>query len=256
MTYSPSLTDSGTGIWRLGFNRPEKRNSLDPEVAAAIRAVLAEAAMAEQCRVVILEGDARAFCAGADFDALTRTGDDLVGSFTETESALAALAHDLRTLPKPTIAALRGNCYGAGVQMAAACDMRIAADDLVFAVPAVNLHLIYPVDALADLIDMAGKSAVKRLIYSAERFSAADCLALGFVDQAVPVAGFEAALMTLAEKIAATPSVVTEAYKRTIDHLAAGGSLNAAIDIRDAVNRAGPMEERLGAIAAQRAGKK
>lgn len=256
MTYAPKIENAGDGIWRIGFNRPDKRNSLDPVVTEGLRGALAAARASDDCRAVILEGDERAFCAGADFDALTSRPDDLIGSFDYSEAALAALAHDLRTLPKPTIAALRGGCYGAGVQMAAACDIRLAADDLTFAVPAVKLHLIYPIDALDDLIKLAGPGAVKRLIFTADPLGAEECLTLGFVDQVVPVAQFETALIDMAKKIAATPTLVTGAYKEIIDALADGASQNSVREVRDETNRAGPMEKRLAAIAAERAAKR
>ncbi len=126
---------------------------------------------------------------------------------------------------KPVIALIHGFCFGAGVGLAAGADLRIAADDAVFSVPAARLGVGYPPTALRSLVALMGPEPVKRLFFAAGRMTASDALAAGFVGEVCPKAEADRRAATLAAAIAAGAPLTIMAAKRAID--AAAGFAHA-----------------------------
>ena len=165
------------------IDNPAKRNSFSlamvDELYEAARGVAANPSI----RVVILRGaGTAAFSAGMDFDTLTEEA-DILGRFALADRKMERAAAALRAIEVPVVAALSGACIGGGVHVALTADIRFAADDLAFGIPAVALGIVYPLDALATLVALGGVSAAKTLLLDGRPIDAARALALGYVDR-------------------------------------------------------------------------
>ena len=135
-------------------------------------------------RVIIMSGAQNDFCAGADISEFDRVRKDASTARIYEASNIEAFAA-IRNCCVPTIAKIKGYCFGGGFGLAAACDLRIASDNARFAVPAAKLGLGYPVEAMADIVQAIGAQNAKSLLYTASRYSAEDMQRMGFLSEVV-----------------------------------------------------------------------
>jgi enoyl-CoA hydratase/carnithine racemase len=166
--------------------------------------------------VLVLTGAGEHFCAGADISELHsdgRGGDDY--SSVGAERALAEF-------PKPTLAAVRGFCVGGGCQLAAACDLRFAADDARFGITPAKLGIVYPVSAVTRLVRLVGPSAAKYLLYSAELVDAPHALRVGLLDEIVPPGDLDARVAAFAATLTTRSQLTQQATKDVVDSIVAG----------------------------------
>lgn len=184
----------------LVFDNPARHNALSVDMWQALPPLLAQAAADERVRLVVFQGaGGRAFASGADISQFEdqRASQDAVARYEAlSEEALVAI----QRLPRPTLACVRGWCLGAGVNVAMACDIRIASDDAVFGIPAARMGLGYRDSALKNLIDLVGPGAARDLFFTARRIDAAEALRLGLVTR---VAGADALSGLLADYVGA-----------------------------------------------------
>ncbi|SFH64813.1 enoyl-CoA hydratase-related protein [Albimonas pacifica] len=195
------------GIATLAISIPQKMNALDVEATAGMIEAL-EVAEAE-ARVLILTGlGGRAFISGADiggFDGPKQHGT----SFLDRQRRLAET-------PLPTIAAIRGYCIGGGLMTALNCDIRLAATDAQFGVPAAKLGIAYGHEGLARLVEAAGAARARRLLYAGDRVDAQTALAWGLVEHVLPPERLWDEAMDLARRIASNAPLSIHATKRTV----------------------------------------
>jgi enoyl-CoA hydratase len=165
------------GVARITISRPERRNALNhaalDELHDAVR-IVGEHGV----RVVVLTGDADHFCSGADLTEL----EDL--AFTR---ALRSMLDDLAALPAPTVAAISGACMGLGMQLALACDLRIATPDARFAVPVAKLGLMVDHWTVQRLVSCAGMSTARWMVMTARPVTAERAHQVGLVSELVEV---------------------------------------------------------------------
>lgn len=173
-----SLAHVDEGLTIVTLDRPERRNALDHATLEELTAVL-EGALDRPTRVLILTGAAGHFCAGAD---LTGVED---ASFA---TLLQGVLDRLRDVPFPTIAAIEGAALGAGTQLAVACDLRVAAADATFGIPAAKLGLMVDQWTVHRLMGMAGAGPARAMLLAAETYSGADAAGFGFVQKVGGVA--------------------------------------------------------------------
>ncbi len=239
-------------IATITIDNPAKRNSVDVAMLDALVAALRGAGGDPAVHAVVLRGAGeQAFCAGADFDALT-AGGDITARFSEMEASMERVDEAFADTAVPVIAALRGACLGGGVQLAIAADFRLASDDLKFGVPAVALGIVYPLSAIEEMVRVAGPAAVKALLIEGAPIGAEAALAKGFVDEVVAAADFEDRLAALVGRVVAHPPAAIRATKGIIGNAARGAPRSASVALRDAANRAGDLEQRLAEIARRR----
>jgi enoyl-CoA hydratase/carnithine racemase len=217
-TASPRLLASiQHGVATVVINAPERRNCIDLATWKAFPPLFTTLDSEPDVRVVILRGEGhQAFCAGADiaeFETARSTAEGSRAYETENVRAFEAVS----AVGKPVIALIHGFCFGAGVGLAAACDIRLASDDAVFAVPAARLGVGYPPVALKSLVALMGPEPVKRLFFSAGQMDAAKALAAGLVGEVFPKAALDETASTLAQAIAAGAPLTITAAKRAID---------------------------------------
>jgi enoyl-CoA hydratase len=163
-------------VGRITISRPDRRNALNHEALDELHEGV-RAASEDGVRVLVLTGDADHFCSGADLKEL----EDL--AFTR---ALRAMLDDLAALPVPTVAAISGACMGLGMQLALACDLRLATEDARFAVPVAKLGLMVDHWTVQRLALLAGHSTARWMVMTARPLTAERAHAVGLVHELVP----------------------------------------------------------------------
>lgn len=200
-------------VARLVINRPARKNALGAAMWASLPALLAKAAAS--ARVLILSGAGGNFCAGADISEFATVRKD-AETARAYEAVNSAAFRALRETPIPVIAAIDGICYGGGFGLAAACDMRLAAPDARFSVPAARLGLAYPQDAMADIVAACGPQLAKYLTFTGAVLSAEEALTAGFLMEVHLPAVLEARIDALACQIADAAPLSVKASKAAI----------------------------------------
>lgn len=168
------------------FSNPARHNALTYDMWRALPQALAGFSADPQVRVVVLAGDGdKAFVSGADISQfeVARGTDEAEHEYNRAvEEAFVAPIH----CAKPVIAKIRGTCMGGGLGLAAACDIRFAADDAVFRMPAARLGVGYGFSGMQRFVQMLGPLHTSDIFFSARRFDAQEALRMGFVNRVVP----------------------------------------------------------------------
>ena len=215
-------------IASITIDRPEKLNAVTPAMLEALEAALASIEADEAVRVVVLTGSGeRAFCAGADVDAWSSLAP--IDMWRTWVRAGHRAMDRLEGLRQPTIAALNGIAYGGGLELALACDLRIAADTVKVAAPEVGIGTIPAWGMTTRLAVVAGPARAKQMILTGEPIDARRAEAWGILSEVVPAADLQTAVHRTAERIAAQAPVAVQVAKQLIDGLRprASGSLEA-----------------------------
>lgn len=182
---STLLVSDDNGVRTLTLNRPEKLNALNTELTAALRDGLLAADSDKRVRAVVLTGNGRGFCAGADlgeFSTLTPENGHLVAE----RAALTAQTQKLpQALSKPVIAAINGPTVGGGAGLALGCDMIIAGDDLKFGFPEIR-HSIVPALVMTGLQRHFSRKLAFELISTGRMLSASELSELQVVNAVLP----------------------------------------------------------------------
>jgi enoyl-CoA hydratase/carnithine racemase len=197
------------------FDHPERHNAITAAMWEALPEVLAELARDDELRVAVLRGEGeRAFVSGADISEFQqqRSGDGAMAYEERNARAFEALA----AFPKPLLAMIHGHCVGGGMSIVIEADLRFAADDARFAVPAGRLGLGYPAASLGTLVRLVGPAVAKDLFFTARRFGADEAWRLGLLNEVVPKAALEARVRAVAGEIAANAPLTLRAAKRVI----------------------------------------
>ena len=214
------LMEKDGPIGWITFNQPEKRNAVSQEMWQRMPEYMRDLSADDAIRVVILRGagDA-AFVAGADisqFKDRRRNASDE----EEYRRISAAGSESLATLGKPLLAMIHGFCIGGGVGIAITCDMRIAADDARFGIPAARLGLGYHYRGMEKLMGLIGPAYTKELFFTARTdFSAQDALRMGLVNQVVPKADLERFTRDYALVMARNAPLTLRSAKATVEQL-------------------------------------
>jgi 2-(1,2-epoxy-1,2-dihydrophenyl)acetyl-CoA isomerase len=205
------------GIATLVMNRPERLNALNNELAMAVNNALSRIAEDQSVGVVVITGAGRAFCAGGDLGALAKGHQ--TGATHELEPLLRAgmqMVLKMRTMPQPVIAAINGAAAGAGMNIALAADIRIAAEEASFGQNFAKVGLFPDYGGTYFLPQLVGPAKAAELFYTGDMIDAKTALALGLVNQVVPAAQLEAEVKTLANKIAQGPALAIRAVKKAL----------------------------------------
>ena len=188
------------GVATVTLNRPDVRNAFNDEVIAELTACFEDLGGREDVRCIVLAGNGTAFCAGADLNWMKR-----MAGYTRAENVAdaAALAEMLRVIyacPKPTIARVQGDVYAGGTGLVAACDIAVSVDSAQYCLSEVKLGLI-PATISPYVIRAMGARAAHRYFLTAERFSAAEALRIGFVHEVVTAAALDAKVDELSQTL-------------------------------------------------------
>ncbi len=198
MTDSPAilLDRRGTAFW-ITINRPDKRNALNAEVVAGIRAGYAQAHADPEVRVIVLTGAGhKAFCAGADL----QPGKSFEFDLARPNSAYADLLREASNATLPSVARINGSCMAGGMGLLCMTDLAVAADSASFGLPEVKVG-VFPMQVLSLLKDMVAPRIVREWCLAGEPFTAAQALAAGLINHLVPAAELDAKTDWLVQRL-------------------------------------------------------
>ncbi|HEY6377605.1 MAG TPA: enoyl-CoA hydratase-related protein [Candidatus Dormibacteraeota bacterium] len=201
----------------LRLDDPERRNALDPVLAAAIRAAVASVGEDRGARCVVITGTGASFCSGADLGAVRQAASGVLARRELLQSYYRAFL-DLRDLDLPVIAAVNGPAIGAGLNLALCADIRIAGRSARFGATFVRLGIHAGGGATAMLSRLVGPGHAAELLLSGEIIDAARALEIGLVERLVDDSRLAAEAAALGASIATGAPAVMRMTKRTLRH--------------------------------------
>ena len=223
------------GVAVITMNRPERRNALSQEMLSALGTVLALCETDSDVGAVVLTGAGGGFCAGGDVKGMAENNAgrgprlDLDSRIHAQRLSQRATAGRLHKMPKPTLASLPGPAAGAGLALALACDLRIAAENAVLTTAFARVGFSGDYGGTYFLTQMLGSAKARELYLLSPVLSAKEALALGMVTKVVPDSEIDAAAHELALSLAQGPSIALGYIKRNINN-AETASLEACFD--------------------------
>lgn len=213
------------GVAVITMNRPERRNALSQEMLQAMGAVLAQCEIDPEVGAVVLTGAGGGFCAGGDVKGMA-AGDgvklDLDSRIHMQRISQRATAGRLHKMPKPTLASLPGAAAGAGLALALACDLRIAAEKAVMTTAFARVGFSGDYGGTYFLTQLVGTGKARELYFLSERVDMNEAQRLGLVNWTVPADELEKKTMEIAQRLASGPRVAYRYMKENLNCAAAG----------------------------------
>lgn len=209
-------------IARLVIDRPEKRNALSLQMWEALPAIFDRLAAEASVAVIVIQGAGReAFASGADIAELLAhaTGPDAASAFMKT---VHRAEETVANCPKPVIAMIAGSCYGGGLELATACDVRFAAAGSRFAAPPARLGVVYSLSSTRRLIELVGPGRARELLFSARVVDSTEAVAIGLIEREVAVADLEPETLRFAHEVSHRSQVSVRAAKRLVREILDG----------------------------------
>jgi enoyl-CoA hydratase len=211
------LAETADGVGWLVFNNPARRNAMSLDMWQTLVEILDRFESDPAVRVLVMRGaGGRAFVSGADisqFEDQRKNAEQAEAYERITQQA----RQRMDAFEKPLIAMIEGFCAGGGVRVALSADIRIAAEDAIFTIPAAKLGLGYNFESVAKLVAVVGPAVAKEMLLSGRRFSAQEALRVGLVNRVAPTGELESTVRQLASEIAANAPLTIRAAKLAID---------------------------------------
>jgi enoyl-CoA hydratase/carnithine racemase len=217
------LTQLRDGVLTVTLNRPDKRNALSPELFTAIGEAFVQADRAE-VHVVLLRANGPVFCAGIDLNSLAALGggDPRGEDFVTAGGKLQDIFMALERSGKPSVAAVQGAAVGAGLQLALACDLRVAAADARLGMYEIRYGIVPDLGGIHRVVQLCGPARAKDLAMTGRDVSAQEAARIGLVDRVVAPEDLESDSARLVAELTANSPIAVAAAKRLVDAAAAG----------------------------------
>jgi enoyl-CoA hydratase/carnithine racemase len=198
--------------------RPQRRNSLSLETLNELIAAAAACNAREDLRVVVLSGEGTSFCAGADLGVIAALFDSTMAhdALEDMADLGRRMADAIESIRAVTVAAIHGHCVGGGVVLAAACDLRLAAEGTEFSIPETAIGIPLAWGGIPRLVRTVGPAAAIDLILTCRVFGAAEAMELGFVNRVVGAADLESTAHDMARIMAERSLYVIEQTKAAV----------------------------------------
>jgi methylglutaconyl-CoA hydratase len=233
LTYHKILYELQDGIARITLNRPEKRNALNSEIVAELKAAISETGRDPQCRVVLLSGAGKDFCSGADLEGLDKTAQaDILDNMAGTRQT-ADLFLMMRNHPRPIVAAVQGRALAGGCGLATACDIILAAQSAQFGYPEVNIGFV-PAMVMAILRRSISEKAAFELVATGEIISASRAHELGLIHRIYSDDQFAHEVDAYAARLASKSASAVTLSKRLLynmDSMSFESALQSGVEI-------------------------
>jgi len=218
MSFETILYQIENSVLTITLNRPDKLNAMTPALLRELKEAFEHANNDSSVRVVVLTGAGRGFCAGADLAAASELM--MQGGFSYEEnlnSTYNPLILTMQSLQKPIIAAVNGVAAGAGMSLALACDIRIAAESASFLQAFVKIGLVPDSGSTWMLPRLIGMTKALELMLTGQRVSAAEALDLGIVNRVVADADLGSTVQQMAQMFAAAPTKAIGLIKQAVN---------------------------------------
>lgn len=214
-------------VARIWLNRPDVRNAFNEGVISELHAAFTAFAIDNELRAIVLGGRGKAFCAGADLSWMkAMAGFDWEQNRADAQ-ALADMLWAVWRCPVPVVGRVQGDCYAGGVGLAAVCDVLVAAEGVNFCLSEAKLGLL-PGTISPYVIRAMGEQAARRYFVTAERFSATQAAAMGFVHEVVAAEALDAKIDEIVATLVANGPMASRACKQLVQDVA-GMPLDATL---------------------------
>lgn len=251
MAYENILYEQDGTLLTITMNRPDKLNAVTDVMLGEMNDAFKQVEKDQSVRVVVLTGAGRGFCAGADLAAAQSRSDN--GHFDfghHLRTTLNPLVTRIRTLPKPVIAAINGVAAGAGMSIALACDITIAAESATFLQAFVKIGLIPDSGSTWLLPRLVGAARAMDLMLTGRKITAKEALEWGMINQVAEDAQLGTVVRALAQEFAAAPTATIGYIKRAVEY-ANFHSLEEALDYEaDIQDLAGKTADHIEGVTA------
>ncbi|MCA9927136.1 MAG: enoyl-CoA hydratase/isomerase family protein [Anaerolineales bacterium] len=218
------LTKQHDKVFEISLNRPDKRNAINRALYDGLKTAVIQANRTPGIRTVIIRGEGKAFSAGIDVSALLGMADHYGPNWQQRMRYITDDFQQVLTLLErlelPTIAVLHGHCLGLAMEMALACDIRIAAEGTKMGLPETRLGIIPDVGGTTRLTRLVGPARAKELVFTGRQFDMNYALRWGIVNDVVPADELMARAQALADEINQAAPLAVGMAKRVIDGLA------------------------------------
>ncbi len=212
------------------LNRPEVRNAFNAELIAEITRTFNNLGEQSDIRCIVLAANGSAFCAGADLSWMRSMAGYTREQNLADAAQLAAMMRTIYECPKPTIACIQGDVYAGGMGLVAACDMAVSVDTANFCLSEVKLGLL-PSTISPYVIRAMGARAAHRYFLTAEKFTAAEALRIGFVHEVVAADGLNAKVVGLSAALCNAGPVAVKLCKKLVQDVAGKAVTPALIEL-------------------------
>jgi 2-(1,2-epoxy-1,2-dihydrophenyl)acetyl-CoA isomerase len=232
------LAEIDGGVAVLTRNRPERRNALSSAMLGALASALERCEMDSTIGCVVLTGAGGAFCAGGDVKGMAEGADvgppgagrDIDSRIHQQRVSQRATSGRLYKMPKPTIAALPGAAAGAGLALALACDLRIAAENAVMTTAFARVGFSGDYGGTYFLSQLVGNAKAREMYFLSERVDMKEAARLGLVNWVVPTDALQAKTIEIARRLAAGPRVAYRYMKENLNR-ATNGAWDECMDL-------------------------
>ncbi len=211
-------------VW---LNRPDVRNAFNDEVISALTQAFAALSQDKDLRVIVLGAHGKAFCAGADLNWMRAMADYSWQQNKDDAQKLADMLWTLWQCPVPVVGRIQGDCYAGGLGLAAICDVLVASDAVTFCLSEARIGLL-PATISPYVVRALGEQASRRFMVTAERFSAADAKALGFVHELCAADALDEKVQSIVATLVANSPAAARASKQLVRDIA-GSAITPAL---------------------------
>jgi enoyl-CoA hydratase/carnithine racemase len=214
------LVEIEKNVGTLILNRPEKKNSLSPELVENLLETLADLAGDETVRAIIIRGNGdQAFCSGYDISALPTQGSADIHAKLKKLNPVETLFKTVINYPFPVIAMINGVAFGAGCELSLCCDVRIGADDIRMGMPPARLGLVYPWSGLQRFMQVIGLNCTREIFFTGRTYEGDRLKEIGLVDYLIPRRELEGFTHRMASEIASNAPLALKGTKRVLNLL-------------------------------------
>jgi enoyl-CoA hydratase len=232
-TAADILVQHAGAIATVVFNRPRTRNAITYAMWVDIARLTEGLVKDDSVRAIVYRGAGTvAFASGADISEFEEQRKDLESAQRYNAATGAAYAA-IRECPKPTIAMIHGFCMGGAMGIAMACDLRFAAHGSKFGIPAARLNIVYPPDAIGQLVDLVGPAYAKDILFSARTVDDREALAIGLIQRLLPADALARATYDYLQTVADNAPQSVRGSKQAISFYRAGFTDERRRQLRD-----------------------
>ena len=208
------IEETFDNVGMLTLNRPEKRNALSPELLVKIHLILSRWSQSDDIRAVIITGgESRSFSSGYDVSALPTNVSPEMAEILKNENPLTLALDSVCNYPYPVIAMMNGYAFGAGLNLAICCDIRIAVDTIKVGMPPAKLGLVYHPEGLKQFAGVLGSARTREVFFTARTYEGPEVLETGFVNRLVSAADLKGVTFDMARQVAANAPLSLKGMK-------------------------------------------
>ncbi|MDO9264805.1 MAG: enoyl-CoA hydratase/isomerase family protein, partial [Desulfosalsimonadaceae bacterium] len=202
----------------LKLNRPDRGNSLTPSLLAELHLVLTRWAEDESVRCVVITGNSeKAFSSGYDISAIPTELSPEAAELLKTNNPLTLALDSVKNFPFPVIAMINGYCFGAALNLAVCCDVRIGADHIKAGMPPAKLGLVYHPEGLSQFIEVAGMAKTREIFFTGRTYQGREVKDMGLVDHLVPAEKLSETVYAMAGEISENAPLSLKGTKKILN---------------------------------------